>query len=94
MSSTVLGVLIGAKNHVLNPKKVRVIVCDSRPKLEGKNMVRRLMEAGIQCTYVLPNGLGVVMKEVNKVIIGASAVLSNGDVMARSGTSVVAMVNI
>ena len=31
------------------------------------------------------------MKEATKIIVGASSVLSNGDVMSRVGTSVVAM---
>ncbi|KAI8918904.1 hypothetical protein BC831DRAFT_481831 [Entophlyctis helioformis] len=69
----------------------RVIVVDGRPKLEGKTMLKILTQAGIKCTYVLSNALPFVVKEATKVIIGASAVLSNGAVMSRVGTAVVAM---
>ncbi|KAJ1342451.1 hypothetical protein BSLG_002996 [Batrachochytrium salamandrivorans] len=68
-----------------------VVVADGRPKLEGKEMLRRLIQAGIKCTYILTNALPFAIKEVTKVFLGASTVLSNGDVMARVGTSVVAM---
>ncbi|KAJ3414205.1 Eukaryotic translation initiation factor 2B, subunit 4 delta, 67kDa [Chytridiales sp. JEL 0842] len=71
--------------------KFRVIVCDTRPKFEGKVTLRNLAQAGIQCTYILTNSLGVVMSEVTKLVIGASALLSNGAVMSRAGTAVVAM---
>ncbi|KAJ3331022.1 Eukaryotic translation initiation factor 2B, subunit 4 delta, 67kDa [Blyttiomyces sp. JEL0837] len=64
--------------------KFRVIVCDSRPKLEGKIQLKRLVDAGIPCTYIFTNALGVVMREVTKLVIGASALLANGAVMARA----------
>ncbi|KAJ1328835.1 hypothetical protein BSLG_009879 [Batrachochytrium salamandrivorans] len=60
-----------------------VVVADGRPKLEGKEMLRRLIQAGIKCTYILTNALPFAIKEVTKVFLGASTVLSNGDVMAR-----------
>lgn len=68
-----------------------MIVVDSRPKLEGKETLAILVKHGIKCAYVMTNAVHFVMKEVTKVIMGASTVLSNGDVMARVGTSVVAM---
>jgi translation initiation factor eIF-2B subunit delta len=69
----------------------RVVVCDSRPKLEGKELIRRLVASEIPCSYLLSNALGTVMKEVTKVIIGASALFANGAVMSRIGTAVVTM---
>jgi translation initiation factor eIF-2B subunit delta len=67
-----------------------VIVCDSRPKMEGRELLKRLTEAGIPCTYILSQALPVVMKKVTKVIMGASSIFSNGAVMSRVGTAVVA----
>jgi translation initiation factor eIF-2B subunit delta len=72
-------------------KRFRVIVVDSRPKLEGKELLCRLLTAGIQCTYILINALSYVMKDVSKVFLGAASLLSNGAVIARVGTAVVAM---
>ena len=39
----------------------------------------------------MTNAIHHIIKESTKVIIGASAVFSNGDVMSRIGTSVVTM---
>lgn len=87
-SSIVLKLLLQAKAEGLD---FRVIVVDSRPKLEGKDTAKILQKYGIKCTFVFTNALPLVMKEATKVIIGASSVLSNGDVMSRVGTSIVAM---
>jgi len=72
--------------------KFRVIVVDGRPKLEGRNMCRYLIENGIDCTYVLINALAHVMPEATKVILGAHGLLANGCVMSRVGSSQVALV--
>lgn len=39
----------------------------------------------------MTNAIHHIIKESTKVIVGASAVFSNGDVMSRIGTSVVTM---
>lgn len=72
-------------------KKFRVILVDSRPLLEGKDMLKKLIDAGIECTFVLLNSLSYVMKEVTKVFLGASALMSNGSILSRVGTASVAM---
>jgi translation initiation factor eIF-2B subunit delta len=72
-------------------KRFRVIVVDSRPKLEGKELLHRLLAAGVRCTYILINALSYVMRDVSKVFVGASSMLANGAVIARVGTAVVAM---
>jgi len=72
-------------------KQFRVIVVDSRPKLEGKVLLRKLATHGLRCTYTLLNSISYVMKEVNKIILGAAAMLSNGTVIARVGTSMIGM---
>ncbi|XP_054716243.1 translation initiation factor eIF-2B subunit delta-like [Uloborus diversus] len=73
-------------------KKFQVIVVDSRPKMEGLEMLRRLVRRGLHCSYVSITALSYVMKEVSKVIIGAHALLSNGCVMSRLGCKQVALV--
>ncbi|KAJ3129438.1 Eukaryotic translation initiation factor 2B, subunit 4 delta, 67kDa, partial [Physocladia obscura] len=69
----------------------KVIISDARPKLEGKVLLTRLVALGVNCTYVLVTSLGAVMSKVTKVIIGASALLSNGVLLSRTGTAIVAM---
>jgi translation initiation factor eIF-2B subunit delta len=44
--------------------KFRVIVADSRPKLEGREMVRHLVNAGIHSTYIHVSAVAHIIKEV------------------------------
>ncbi|KAI4344043.1 hypothetical protein L6164_011318 [Bauhinia variegata] len=73
-------------------KQFRVVVVDSRPKLEGQALLRRLVAKGLNCTYTHINAVSYVMHEVTRVFLGASSVLSNGTVYSRIGTAGVAMV--
>ncbi|KAL9239423.1 hypothetical protein vseg_013747 [Gypsophila vaccaria] len=88
-SSVVEMVLVYA--HELG-KKFRVIIIDSRPKLEGQRLVRRLVGKGLRCTYTHINAVSYVMHEVTRVFLGAASILSNGTVYSRIGTACVAMV--
>jgi translation initiation factor eIF-2B subunit delta len=71
--------------------RFRVIVVDSKPLLEGKRMLRKLREAGIDCTYILLNALSYVMKHVTKILLGAEALLNDGSAYSRVGTACVAL---
>lgn len=73
-------------------KQFRVVVVDSRPKLEGQTLLRRLVAKGLSCTYTHINAVSYIMHEVTKVFLGASAILCNGTVYSRVGTACVAMV--
>ncbi|KAJ7370076.1 Eukaryotic translation initiation factor 2B, subunit 4 delta, 67kDa [Desmophyllum pertusum] len=82
-SSLVLKILKDAYNA---GKKFRVVVVDSRPKFEGRECLRRLVKHGIRCSYVL-----IMCYLVSKVFLGAHALLANGYVKSRVGSSMVAM---
>ncbi|KAK3440409.1 hypothetical protein EUGRSUZ_B00690 [Eucalyptus grandis] len=73
-------------------KQFRVVVIDSRPKLEGQSLLHRLIAKGLSCTYTHINAVSYIMHEVTGVFLGASSVLSNGTVYSRVGTASVAMV--
>ncbi|XP_037541357.1 translation initiation factor eIF-2B subunit delta isoform X2 [Nematolebias whitei] len=84
-------------NHILfeafeKRRKFRVIVVDSRPRLEGREALRCLVQRGISCTYVLISAVSYILPEVSKVFLGAHALLANGYVMSRVGTSQIALV--
>uniref|UniRef100_A0A2P2ITS4 Translation initiation factor eIF2B subunit delta n=1 Tax=Rhizophora mucronata TaxID=61149 RepID=A0A2P2ITS4_RHIMU len=88
-SSAVEMILLHA--HELG-KQFRVVVVDSRPKLEGQQLLRRLVGKGLSCTYTHINAVSYIMHEVTRVFLGAASVLSNGTVYSRAGTACVAMV--
>ncbi|MQL82808.1 hypothetical protein Taro_015286 [Colocasia esculenta] len=73
-------------------KQFRVVIVDSRPKLEGQKLLRRLVGKGLRCTYTHVNAISYIMHEVTRVFLGASSVLSNGTVYSRVGAACVAMV--
>ncbi|CAI7816156.1 unnamed protein product, partial [Closterium sp. NIES-54] len=87
-SELVLEVLLSAARA---GHRFRAIVVDSRPHLEGKEMVRRLLTGGISCLYLRLNAASYIMKDVTRVFLGAAAVLANGAAYARVGTAAVAM---
>ncbi|KAA8547826.1 hypothetical protein F0562_004255 [Nyssa sinensis] len=88
-SSAVEMILLQA--HELG-KQFRVVVVDSRPKLDGRLLLRRLVGKGLSCTYTHINAVSCIMHEVTRVFLGASSVLSNGTVYSKVGTACVAMV--
>ncbi|KAG8530442.1 uncharacterized protein KY384_004944 [Bacidia gigantensis] len=72
-------------------KKLKVIVVDSRPLLEGRNLSRCLIGLGIEVQYSLLTGLSHVVSDVTKIFLGAHAMMPNGRLYSRAGTAMVAM---
>ncbi|KAG8522507.1 Translation initiation factor eIF-2B subunit delta [Galemys pyrenaicus] len=73
-------------------RKFRVVVVDSRPRLEGRHTLRSLVHAGVPASYLLIPAASYVLPEVSKVLLGAHALLANGSVMSRVGTAQLALV--
>ena len=71
--------------------KFRVIVVDSRPLFEGKNLARTLADAGLEVQYSLTNALSHSIQNATKVLLGAHSMMSNGRLYSRVGSSIVAM---
>ncbi|XP_063224023.1 translation initiation factor eIF2B subunit delta [Bacillus rossius redtenbacheri] len=69
----------------------RVVVVDGRPWTEGKELLRRIVAAGVKCSYVLVTAASFAMMEATKVLLGAHSLLSNGSAITRAGASQVAM---
>lgn len=72
-------------------KKFRVIVIDSRPLFEGKQLARALATLGLEVQYALTQAISHAIKDVTKVLLGAHAMMSNGRLYSRIGTAIVAM---
>nr|CAD7456726.1 unnamed protein product [Timema tahoe] len=71
--------------------KFRVVVMDDWAWREGKELLRRLVKLGLKCSYAIISAASLVMGEATKVLLGAHALLANGSVMARAGTSQIAL---
>lgn len=72
-------------------RKFRVVVADGRPKLSGSGALHKLTQEGIQCSYILVNGVPYLLPEVTKVMFGAHSLLSNGYVVSAVGTSLISL---
>eukprot|EP01061_Rhynchopus_euleeides_P020451 TRINITY_DN3325_c1_g1_i1.p1 TRINITY_DN3325_c1_g1~~TRINITY_DN3325_c1_g1_i1.p1 ORF type:complete len:468 (+),score=178.62 TRINITY_DN3325_c1_g1_i1:68-1405(+) len=71
--------------------KFEVICVDSRPLHEGRKLSLVLSSLGIPTTYCLINSLSTLLPRCNKVFVGASTLLTNGSLVSRAGTAMVAM---
>ena len=72
-------------------KQFKVIVVDSRPLFEGRNLARALADLGVEVQYSLTHGISHVINDATKVILGAHAMMSDGRLYSRVGTALVAM---
>ncbi|KAF4527897.1 hypothetical protein B566_EDAN011288 [Ephemera danica] len=88
-SSLVQRVLVEAQSQ---GRQFRVVVVGARPWREAEKMLHQLMARGLRCSYLLISAVSSVMKDVSKVLLGAHAILANGYVMARAGSSQVALI--
>eukprot|EP00796_Vickermania_ingenoplastis_P008688 gene8688-6109_t len=76
--------------HAAKSISFRVIVIDSAPLFEGRELTQRLSAAGISVTYGVLTACCTLLPKATRVFIGASSVLQNGDVFSRCGTAMVA----
>ncbi|KAL8692641.1 MAG: hypothetical protein Q9218_002374 [Villophora microphyllina] len=72
-------------------KRFRVIVVDSLPLHEGRNLAVALVNLGLTVQYALTHTLSHVVGDATKVLLGAHGMMSNGQLYSRIGTAMVAM---
>ncbi|KAL8798727.1 MAG: hypothetical protein Q9182_006442 [Xanthomendoza sp. 2 TL-2023] len=72
-------------------KGFRVIVVDSGPLYEGRNLSCALSNLGLEVQYATSQYLGHVIQDATKVFLGAHAMMSHGRLYSRTGTALVAM---
>ncbi|KAI0071752.1 eukaryotic translation initiation factor 2B beta subunit [Panus rudis PR-1116 ss-1] len=81
-SKTVEAFLKTAAHH----RSFTVIVAETGPSYNGHEMARALSSAGISSFMVPDSSIYAIMSRVNKVIIGAHAILANGGMFAIAGS--------
>lgn len=70
-------------------RRFRLVVVDTRPLHEGLETLAAVTSC-ISCVYCPLSGAAFALKDVSKVILGASCLLSNGSMLAPAGTAMVA----
>ncbi|KAI7848592.1 hypothetical protein BDC45DRAFT_449949 [Circinella umbellata] len=71
-------------------RKFQVIVAETAPTYQGHDMAKALSKAGIDTTVVVDSAIFAAMPRVNKVVVGAHAVLANGGLVAVTGSQLLA----
>ena len=59
-------------------KSFRVIVTETRPRMQGKITAKELLDAGIEVTYIVDSAASSFLDETNAVIMGTDAIRKEG----------------
>jgi len=87
-SSAAIAVIVEAHKQ---GKSLKVFATETRPKFQGLITVKALAEAGLDVTLIPDSAVRLVMKKLDKVIVGADTVAANGAVVNKIGTSQIAL---
>ncbi|MFH4980769.1 hypothetical protein AB6A40_007478 [Gnathostoma spinigerum] len=71
--------------------KLHVCILDSVVDHRGAILAKSLCARGRECTYGMLSAVGYVIKQCRLLLLGCSAILSNGDVVADRGSSQIAL---
>jgi translation initiation factor eIF-2B subunit delta len=66
-------------------------VCESRPKFEGRLLAEALAKSGIGTALITDAMMSLYVKEADAAIIGADLILSNGNVVNKVGSRLLAL---
>ena len=83
-SSTVADVVLG-----VGAKKV--VVTESRPQMEGRNLAERLAGMGVNVLLVVDAAAAVFMESADVAVVGADSVLYDGGFVNKVGTRMAAL---
>lgn len=72
-------------------KDIAVIIAEGRPEFHGRLLAMATSDLGISTNLIIDSAVGIYMKEVSKVLLGAVAVSMRGDVLGKTGTFMVAL---
>ncbi len=85
ISGTVLDVLAA------NSKSIKdAITLEGRPRYEGREMANALRKKGFTVTLITDAQADIFMPRCDCVVVGADSILSNGDVLNKAGTALLA----
>lgn len=72
-------------------KTLKVYSTETRPRLQGRITAKQLAAHGVDVIQIPDSAVRAVMPRVDKVIVGADAITSDGFVVNKIGTSQVAL---
>lgn len=73
-------------------KRFSVVVTETRPKYQGRITASALAKSGVAVSLIPDSAARVYMRKVDKEMVGADAIASNGAVVNKIGTAQMALV--
>jgi len=87
-SSTVMKILKQAK---LEGKQFELFCTESRPVFQGRLTAKEMVDAGIKTIMFVDSAVRHFINKVDFVVVGADAITSEGNVINKIGTSMIAL---
>jgi ribose 1,5-bisphosphate isomerase len=87
-SSTVTNLLKRAKHE---GRTFEVICTETRPMFQGQTTAKEMLELDIKTTFIADSATRFLMNQVDLILVGADAITSEGNVINKIGTSMVAL---
>ncbi|RLE72250.1 MAG: ribose 1,5-bisphosphate isomerase [Thermoprotei archaeon] len=72
-------------------KDIKVYATETRPKFQGHITAKTLAKTGLDIILIPDTAVRLIMRKIDKVIVGADTVAANGAVINKIGTSLVAL---
>lgn len=90
-SSLVTGILLEAKRQ---GKDFKVINTETQPRLQGRKTAKKLLNANIKVIHVVDSAMRWAVRhyQVNMIIIGADSITSEGTIINKIGSRLLALV--
>src|SRR5438874_652751 len=85
LSGTVLEVLTNCLSHIEH-----IIVLEGRPRYEGREVARILSKENASITLITDAQADIFLPQCHAVVVGADSILSNGDILNKAGTALLA----
>ena len=85
LSGTVLEVLTNCLSHIEH-----IIVLEGRPRYEGREVARILSKENASITLITDAQADIFLPQCHAVVVGADSTLSNGDILNKAGTALLA----
>ncbi len=73
-------------------KPFHVLVTESRPNNDGRDTVRKLVEAGVPVSISIDACIGELVPQADIMMVGAEAIMANGGAVCKVGTYPAALV--
>jgi ribose 1,5-bisphosphate isomerase len=87
-SSAVSEILRTAKENRVD---FELFLTETRPRYQGRITAREMAEAGVDATMIVDSAVRTILNRVDIVLVGSDAITSEGNVINKIGTSLIAL---